>query len=132
MRKLASIWPILGCAIPFSMPLVTYYLAGADLRKKPLCLNLNHRIPKVGTMPVDRGINKDSKTSQTLANMGNMMLLPKLAKQREFDPCERWVVPVPDSNKDKIRRVREAQEKYFQQQWSYQFWGFSMTKFFPS
>jgi hypothetical protein len=42
-----------------------------------------------------------------------MMLLPKLAKQIKFDPCERWVVPVPDSHKEKIRRIGEAQEKNF-------------------
>jgi hypothetical protein len=34
-----------------------------------------------------------------------MMLLQKLAKWREFDPCECWAVPVPDSHKEKNRRV---------------------------
>jgi hypothetical protein len=42
-----------------------------------------------------------------------MMLLPIFAKQREFDPCKCWVVPVPDSHKEKIGRVGEAQEKNF-------------------
>jgi hypothetical protein len=42
-----------------------------------------------------------------------MMLLPKLAKQREFDPCKRCVVPVPDSHKEKSRRVGKAQKKIF-------------------
>jgi hypothetical protein len=56
----------------------------------------------------DRGTNNGSKTSHALADLGNMMLLTKLAKRREFDPGKSWVVPVPDSNKEKIRRVREA------------------------
>jgi hypothetical protein len=42
-----------------------------------------------------------------------MMLLQKLAKERELDPCKHWVVPVLDSYKEKIRRFREAQEKNF-------------------
>jgi hypothetical protein len=87
-------------AVPFSKPLVTYYSAGADLRKKTLRPNLNHSIPKVGMKQFDRGTNNDSKTSHALADLGNMMLFPKLAKQREFDPCKCWVVPVPDSHKE--------------------------------
>jgi hypothetical protein len=42
-----------------------------------------------------------------------MMLLPKLAKQKEFDPCKHRFVPVPDSHKEKIRRVGEEKEKIF-------------------
>jgi hypothetical protein len=42
-----------------------------------------------------------------------MMLLPKLAKERELNPCKRWVVSVLDSHKEKIRRFGEAQEKNF-------------------
>jgi hypothetical protein len=37
-----------------------------------------------------------------------MMLMPNLAKEREFDPCKCWVVPVPDSHKEKIRRFGEV------------------------
>jgi hypothetical protein len=51
----------------------------------------------------DRGTNSGSKTSYVLADMGNMMLLPKLKKQREFDPCKNWAVPVLDSHQEKIR-----------------------------
>jgi hypothetical protein len=42
-----------------------------------------------------------------------MMLLSKMAKQREFDYCKHWIVLVPDSHKEKIRRVGEAKEKNF-------------------
>jgi hypothetical protein len=56
-----------------------------------------------------------------------MMLLPKLAKEREFDPCKHWVVPVPDSHNGKIGRVGEAQEKNFPNySWTI-FLGFSGT-----
>jgi hypothetical protein len=41
------------------------------------------------------------------------MLLPILANERELDPCKHWVVPVPDSHKEKIGRFEEAQEKNF-------------------
>ena len=85
-------------------------MAGADLRKKLLLPNLNHSIPKVRTKQFDRGTNNGSKRSHASANLGNMMLLPKLAKQREYYPCEHLVVPVLDSHKEKIRRVREAQK----------------------
>jgi hypothetical protein len=59
--------------------------------------------------------------------MGNMTLLPKLVKQREFGPCKYWVVPVRDSHNEKIRRVGQAQEKNFEQQWLDQFLRFSTT-----
>jgi hypothetical protein len=88
-------------------------LAGADLKKTVLCPNLNHSVPKVGTKQFDRGTSNGSKTSLAPANLGSMILLPKLAKQKEFDPCKHWVVPVPDSLKEKIRRVGGAQEKKF-------------------
>jgi hypothetical protein len=100
-------------------------LGGGRSKINLLCPNLNHIIPKVGTKRFHRGTNNDSKTSHASANLGNMMLLPKLAKQREFDPCKHWVVPVLDSHKEKIRRVGEAQEKNFQLQWLNQFLGFS-------
>jgi hypothetical protein len=87
-------------AVPFSKPLVTYYMAGADLRKKPLCPNLNHSIPEVGKWRFDRGTNNGSKTSHTSVNLGNMILLPTLAEQREFDPFKCGVVPVLDSHKE--------------------------------
>ncbi len=89
------------------------YLAGADLIKKRLCPDLNHSIPEVGAKQFDRGINNGSKRSHASANLGNMMLLPKLAKERELDPWECWVISVPDSHKEKIRRFGEAQEKNF-------------------
>jgi hypothetical protein len=92
---------------------VTHYLAGADLRKKMLRPDLNHSIPKVRTKQFDRGTNNGSKISHALADLGNMMLLPKLAKERELDPCEHWVVSVLDSHKEKIRRFGESQEKNF-------------------
>ncbi len=92
---------------------MTYFLAGADLIQKLLCPNFNHSIPEVGTKQFDRGTNNNSKTSHTLIDLGNMMLLPKLAKQRDFDPCKLWIVTVPDSHKKKVRGVGEAQEKDF-------------------
>ncbi len=80
-------------------------LLGRDRSKKNLlCPDLNQNIPKVGTKQFDRGTNNGSKTSHTSANLGNMMLLPKLAKQREFDPCKHWVVSVLDSHKEKSQR----------------------------
>jgi hypothetical protein len=100
----------------------------ADLRKKPLHPNLNHSIPKVGTKKFDRGTYNGSKTSHELVDLGNMMLLPKLAKQREFDPCKHWVVPVPDSHKEKIRRVGKAQEIFFSNNGCM---GFFSSYFFP-
>jgi hypothetical protein len=59
------------------------------------------------------------------------MLLPKLAKHREFDPCKHWVVPVPDSHREKIRRGK-SQEKNFKQRRLDQVLGFSAIYFFPS
>jgi hypothetical protein len=63
-------------------------------------------------------------THQPSANLGNMMLLPKLAKQREFDPCKHWVVPVPDSHKEKIRRVGEDKRRFFSNDGRTNFWDF--------
>jgi hypothetical protein len=57
-------------------------LNGGRSKKKLLCPNLNHSIPKVRTKRFDRGTTNGSKTSHASANLGNMMLLPKLAKQR--------------------------------------------------
>jgi hypothetical protein len=94
---------------------VTHNLAGADPRKKPLCPNLNHSIPEIGTKQFDRGTNNGSKKSHGLVDLGNMMLLSK-AKESDFDPCTCGVIPVLDSHKEKRRRVGEAQEKNFQQQ----------------
>jgi hypothetical protein len=82
-------------------------------KKKLLCPNLNHSIPKVRIKQFDRGTNNGSKESHPSTNMGNMMLLPKLAKQIEFDPCKHCIVSAPDSHKEEIRRVGEAQEKNF-------------------
>jgi hypothetical protein len=48
-------------------------LGGGRSKKKLLCPNLNHSIPKVGTKQLDRGTNTGSKTSHTLAHLGNMM-----------------------------------------------------------
>jgi hypothetical protein len=58
-----------------------------------------------------------------------MMLLSKLAKQREFGPCEHWVLPVPDPHKEKSRRVGEAQEKNFTNDGRNNFWNFSQIIF---
>jgi hypothetical protein len=88
-------------------------LGGGRSKKNPLHPNFNHSVPKVRTKRFDRGANNGSKTSQPTADLGNMMLMPKLAKRREFDPCKSWAVPVPDSHKEKTRKVREAQEKNF-------------------
>jgi hypothetical protein len=63
----------------------------------------------------------------TLADLGNMLLLPKLAKRREFDPCESWAAVVPESLLKKIRQVGEAQAKKFWQRWSDQILGFCGT-----
>ena len=73
-----------------------YYSVGPD--KKMIHPNLNHSVPEAGMKRFDRGINNGSKTSHTSADLGDMLLLPKLAKQREIDPCESWSVPGPDSH----------------------------------
>jgi hypothetical protein len=88
---------------------VTYYSAGADLIKKPLRPNLNHSISEVGTKQFHKGTNSGPKATHTLADLGNMLLLPKLAKRREFDPCKSWADVVPESLLGKIRQVGEAQ-----------------------
>ncbi len=90
-----------------------HYLAGADQKKKWLCPDLNQSIPKVRMKQFYRVTNNGSKRSHASANLGKMMLLPILAKERELDPCKHWVVSVPDFHKEKIRRFREAQEKNF-------------------
>jgi hypothetical protein len=76
---------------------VTYYLAGADLIKKPLCPNLNHSIPEVGMKQFHKGTNNGPKATHALADVGNMLLFPKLAKWRKFDPCKSWAAVVPES-----------------------------------
>jgi hypothetical protein len=58
-----------------------------------------------------------------------MMLLPKLAKQREFGPCEHFFFPVPVSHREKNRSVGEAQEKFFLQQQLDQFLDFPQIIF---
>ncbi len=40
--------------VPFSYWLMTYYSAGVDLKIKPLCPNLNHSAPEVGTKQIER------------------------------------------------------------------------------
>jgi hypothetical protein len=88
---------------------VTYSLAGTDLIKKPLRPNLNHSIPEVGTKQFHKGTNNGPKATHTSADLGNMLLFPKLAKRREFDPCESWAAVVPESLLKKIMQVGEAQ-----------------------
>jgi hypothetical protein len=82
MRKLASIWPIFGgfCLCHSIFRASCDLFLGRDQSKKPHCPKLNHSIPQVGTKHIDRGTNNGSKISHTLANLGNMMLFPKLAK----------------------------------------------------
>ena len=84
---------------------------GANLIKKRLRPNLNHIIPEVGTKQVNNGPNNGPKATDTLIDLGNMLLLPKLAKQRDFDPCKSWATVVLESILRKVRQVREAQEK---------------------
>ncbi len=88
---------------------MTYYLVGADLVKKPLRPNLNHSIAEVGTKQFHKGTNNGPKATHASADLGNMLLLPKLAKQREFDPCKSCAAVVPESLLKKMRQVREAQ-----------------------
>ena len=88
---------------------MTYYLAGADLIKKPLRPNLNHSIPEVGTKRFHKGTNNSPKATHASADLGKMLLLPKLAKRREFDPCKSWAAVVPESLLKKMRQVGEAQ-----------------------
>ncbi len=88
---------------------MTYSLVGADLIKKPLCPNLNHSIPEVGTKRFHKGTNNVPKATHASADLGNMLLLPKLAKRREFDPCESWAAVVLESLLKKTRQVEEAQ-----------------------
>jgi hypothetical protein len=113
---------------------VTYYLAGADLIKKPLRPNLTHSIPEVGTKQFYKGTNNGPKATHAFADLGNMLLLQKLAKQREFDPCESWAAVVPESLLEKIGQVGEAQAgtsdaqaKIFWQRRSDQILGFRGT-----
>jgi hypothetical protein len=101
--------------------------SGGNLIKKPLCPNLNHIIPEVGTKQFNKGTNNGPKATDTLMDLGNMLLLPKLAKQREFDPCKSWAAVVPESLLRKIRQVREAQAENFWQQRSDQILGFCGT-----
>ena len=84
-------------------------MAGTDLIKKPLCPNLNHSIPEVGTKRFHKGTNNGPKATHALADLGNMLLMPKLAKRREFDPWGSWAVVVPESLLKKNRQVGEAQ-----------------------
>jgi hypothetical protein len=42
-----------------------------------------------------------------------MLLLPKLAKQREFDPCESWAAAVLESLLKKIGPVEVSKVKNF-------------------
>jgi hypothetical protein len=63
----------------------------------------------VGTKQFHKGTNNGPEVTHASADLGNMLLLPKLAKQREFDPCESWAAVVPESLLKKIRQVREAQ-----------------------
>ena len=88
-----------------------YYLVGANLIKKPLYPNLNHSIPEVGTTRFNRETKNDPKATHTSADLGKMFLLPKLAKRRELDPCKSWATVVPESPLNKIRQVKEGQEK---------------------
>jgi hypothetical protein len=74
---------------------------GANLIKKPLRPNLNHSIPEVGTKRFNKGTNNGPKATHTLMDLGNMMLLPKLTKQREFDPCESWAAVVGEAQEKK-------------------------------
>ena len=80
-----------------------YYSVGASLIKKLLCPNLNHSILEVRTKRFNRGTNNGPKATHTSADLGNMLLLPKLAKRREFDPCKSWAAVVPESPLKKIR-----------------------------
>ena len=59
----------------------------------------------------NRGTNYGPKATHASADLGNMLLFPKLAKRRKFDPCKSWAAVVPESPLKKIRQVREAQEK---------------------
>jgi hypothetical protein len=76
----------------------------ANLIKKPLRPNLNHSIPEVGTKQFNKGTNNGPKATHTLMDLGNMLLLPKLAKQREFDPCESWAAVVGEAQEKKEKR----------------------------
>jgi hypothetical protein len=80
---------------------VAYSSAGADLTKKPLCPNLNHSIPEVETKRSYKGTNNGPRATHASADLGNMLLLPKLAKQREFDPCKSWAVGKSKRHKKK-------------------------------
>jgi hypothetical protein len=90
---------------------VTYYLVGGNLIKKPLCPNLNHSIPEVRTKRFNRGTDNGPKATHTLADLGNMLLLPKLAKQRKFDPCKSWAAVVPESSLKKSGKLERHKKK---------------------
>jgi hypothetical protein len=118
---------------------VAYYSAGADLIKKPLHPNLNHSIPEVGTKQFHKGTNNSPKASHALTDLGNMLMLPKLAKRREFDLFKSCAAVVLESFLKKSRQVGEAQAgtsdaqaKIFWQRRSDQILGFRGTSFFPS
>ncbi len=107
---------------------MTYSLAGADLIKKQFCPNLNHSIPEIGTNQFHKGTNIGPKATHTLADLGNMFLLPKLTKRRKFDPCKSWAAVVPESLLKKMRQVGEAQvmhkRRIFGNNGLTKFWGF--------
>ncbi len=85
---------------------------GVNLINKLLRPDLNHSIPEVEMKQFNRGTNKNGpKATHTLADLGNMLLLPKLAKRREFDPCKSWAAVVLESPLKKSRQVGEGQEK---------------------
>jgi hypothetical protein len=62
------------------------------------------------------------------------MLLPKLAKERELDPCKHWVVPVLDSHKEKLEDSEKHKRRFFRYGGRTNFWDFvglnySLVKF---
>ena len=61
-----------------------------------------------------KGTNIGPKATHALTDLGNMLLFPKLAKRREFDPCKSWAAVIPESLLKKIRQVGEAQATHKQ------------------
>jgi hypothetical protein len=78
-------------------------------------VNLGRGVPEVRTKRFHRGTSNSSKRSHASADLGNICCLPKLAKERELDPCKHWVVPVLDP----IRRKLEDLEKHKRRIFSY-------------
>ncbi len=78
----------------------------------------------------DRETNNLSKTSHTLANLENMMLLPKQAKQREFDPCSIGLFQFQTPIRRKLEESEKHKRRILSNKVWTSFWDFPQISFF--